>query len=90
MMVPKMMDAMKPQIKQEITRLIEDTGDDREGSPLFGASLADIQREGSTALVTLEHEDTGEEIRFKMAKSPDRYWRIVEFDLESFEMLSEN
>ena len=89
MMVPKMMDAMKPQIKQEITRLIEDTGDDREGSPLFGASLADIQTEGSTALVTLEHEDTGEEIRFKMAKSPDRYWRIVEFDLESFEMLSE-
>jgi len=90
MMLPKMMEALKPQIKQEITRLIENTDDDREGSPLFGATLADIQTEGSTSLVTVENEDTGEKIRFKMAKSPDRYWRIVELDLDSFEALSQN
>jgi hypothetical protein len=90
MMLPTMMEALKPQIKQAVTELIEDTGDDREGSPFFGATLADIQTEGSTSLVTVEDEDTGEEIRFKMVKTPDRYWKIVEIDFESFEALSHN
>ena len=90
MMVPKMMESLKPQIKQEITRLIEDTDEEMEGSPLLGATLAGIETRGSLALVTVEHEDTGEEIRFKMVKSPDRYWKIVEIDFESFEALSEN
>ena len=88
MMVPKMMESLKPQIKQEVTRLIEDTDEEMEGSPLLGATLAGIEVKGSLALVTVEHEDTGEEIRFKMVKSPDRYWKIVEIDLESFEALS--
>jgi hypothetical protein len=90
MMVPKMMESLKPQIKQEITRLIEDKKEETEGSPLLGATLAAIETRGSIALVTVEHEDTGEEIRFKMAKSPDRYWKIVEIDLDSFEALSDN
>ena len=90
MMVPKMMESLKPQIKQEVTRLIEDTNEETEGSPLLGATLAGIEVKGSLALVTVEHEDTGEEIRFKMVKSPDRYWKIVEIDLESFETLSDN
>jgi hypothetical protein len=90
MMVPKMMESLKPQIKQEITKLIEDTDEEMEGSPLLGATLADIQSKGSLSLVTVEHEDTGEEIRFKMVKSPDRYWKIVEIDLDSFEALSNN
>jgi hypothetical protein len=90
MMVPKMMESLKPQIKQEVTRLIEDTDEDMEGSPLLGATLADIQTKGSLALVTVINEDTGEEIRFKMVKSPDRYWKIVEIDLESFEALSQS
>jgi hypothetical protein len=88
MMLSNMMEALKPQIRQKITEFIEDTDDEREGSPLVGATLADIQTEGSTSLVTLENEKTGEKIRFKMAKSPDRYWKIVEIDLESFERLS--
>ena len=88
MMVPKMMESLKPQIKQEVTRLIEDTDEEMEGSPLLGATLAGIETRGSLALVTVEHEDTGEEIRFKMVKSPDRYWKIVEIDLESFDALS--
>jgi hypothetical protein len=90
MMVPQMMESLKPQIKQEITRLIEDTEEEAEGSPLLGATLAAIETRGSLALVTVEHEDTGEEIRFKMVKSPDRYWKIVEIDLDSFEALSHN
>jgi hypothetical protein len=90
MMVPKMMESMKPQIKQELTRLIEDTDEEMEGSPLLGATLADIETRGSLALVTVVHEDTGKEIRFKMVKSPDRYWRIVEIDVESFEALSQS
>ncbi len=90
MMLPTMIEAMKPQIKQAITEFIEDTDDEREGSPLLGATLADIQTEGSTSLVTVEDEETGKEIRFKMAKSPDRYWKIVEIDFESFEALSHN
>jgi hypothetical protein len=40
--------------------------------------------------VTVVNEKTREEIRFKMVKSPDRYWKIVEIDLESFERLSES
>jgi hypothetical protein len=90
MMVPKMMESLKPQIKQEVTRLVEDTDEEMEGSPLLGATLAGIEIKGSLALVTVENEDTGEEIRFKMVKSPDRYWKIVEIDLESFEALSNN
>lgn len=90
MMLSNMLEALKPQIRQKITEFIEDTDDEREGSPLVGATLADIQTEGSTSLVTLENEKTGEEIRFKMAKSPDRYWKIVEIDLESFERLSQS
>jgi hypothetical protein len=90
MMLPKMMESLKPQIKQELTELIEDTDDKREGSPLFGATLADIQTKGSLALVTVENKKTGEKIRFKMVKSPDRYWKIVEIDLDSFERLSDN
>jgi len=90
MMLPKMIEAMKPQIKQAITEIIEDTDREPEGSSLLGATLADIQTEGSTSLVTLEHQDTGEKIRFKMVKSPDRYWKIVELDLESFQALSQN
>ena len=90
MMLPTMMEALKPQIKQAVTELIEDTGDDREGSPFFGATLAGIEVKGSLALVTVEHEDTGEEIRFKMVKTPDRYWKIVEIDFESFQALSHN
>jgi hypothetical protein len=90
MMLSNMMEALKPQIRQKITEFIEDTDDEREGSPLVGATLADIQTEGSTSLVTLENEKTGEKIRFKMAKSPDRYWKIVEIDLESFERLSQS
>ena len=90
MMVPKMMESLKPQIKQEITRLIEDTEEETEGSPLLGATLAAIETRGSLSLVTVKHEDTGEEIRFKMVKSPDRYWKIVEIDLDSFEALSNN
>jgi len=90
MMLPQLLEALKPQIKQAITELIENTDEDREGSPLLGATLADIQTEGSTSLVTLENVNTGEKIRFKMAKSPDRYWRIVEIDLESFQTLSQN
>ena len=90
MMVPKIMDSLKPQIKQEITKFIEDTDEEMEGSPLLGATLAGIETRGSLALVTVEHADTGEEIRFKMVKSPDRYWRIVEIDEEVFEMISEN
>jgi hypothetical protein len=90
MIVPKMMESLKPQIKQEVTKFIEDTDEETEGSPLLGATLAGIETRGSLALVTVEHADTGEEIRFKMVKSPDRYWRIVEIDEESFEMLSEN
>jgi hypothetical protein len=90
MMVPKMMESLKPQIKQEVTRLIEDTNEETEGSPLLGATLAGIEVKGSLALVTVEHEDTGEEIRFKMVKSPDRYWKIVEIDLDSFQALSDN
>ncbi|MGD8314249.1 MAG: DUF2939 domain-containing protein [Syntrophobacterales bacterium] len=90
MMVPKMMESLKPQIKQEITKLIEDTSEERKGSPLLRATLADIETKGSIALVTAQDQKTGQNIRFKMVKSPDRYWRIVEIDLESFEMLSEN
>jgi hypothetical protein len=90
MMLPGMLEALKPQIKQAITELIENADDDREGSPLLGASLADIQTEGSTALVTVENKDTGEQFRFKMAKSAERYWRIVEIDLESFQTISNN
>jgi hypothetical protein len=90
MMLPQLLEALKPQIKQAITELIENTDEEREGSPLLGATLADIQTEGSTSLVTLENVNTGEKIRFKMAKSPDRYWRIVEIDLESFQTLSQN
>jgi hypothetical protein len=89
MMLPGMLEALKPQIKQAITELIENPDDDREGSPLLGASLADIQTEGSTCLVTVENENTGEQFRFKMAKSPERYWRIVEIDLESFQTISQ-
>jgi hypothetical protein len=88
MMLSNMIEAMKPQIRQKITEFIEDPDEEMEGSPLLGASLADIQTEGSTSLVTVVNEKTGEEIRFKMAKSPDRYWKIVEIDLESFERLS--
>ena len=88
MMFPQMIEALKPQIKQAITELIEDPGDDREGSPFVGASLADIQTEGNTSLVTVEDEETGQEIRFKMEKSSGRYWRIVEIDFESFQSLS--
>jgi hypothetical protein len=90
MMLSNMLEALKPQIRQKISEFIENTDDDREGSPLVGATLADIQTEGSTSLVTLENEKTGEQIRFKMAKSPDRYWKIVEIDLESFEALSQS
>jgi hypothetical protein len=88
MMLSNMIEALKPQIRQKITEFIEDTDDEREGSPLIGATLADIQTKGSLTLVTVVNEDTGEEIRFKMVKSPDRYWKIVEIDLESFERLS--
>ncbi|MCG6917536.1 MAG: DUF2939 domain-containing protein [Deltaproteobacteria bacterium] len=88
MMLPTMMEALKPQIKQAITDLIEDRGDDREGSPFLGASLAGIQTEGSTSQVTVQDEDTGQEIRFKMVKTPDRYWKIVEIDFESFQAIS--
>ena len=90
MMFPQMIEALKPQIKQAITELIEDTGDDREGSPFVGASLADIQTEGNTSLVTVEDEETGQEIRFKMEKSSRRYWRIVEIDFESFQSIADN
>ena len=90
MMLSNMLEALKPQIRQKITEFIEDTDDDREGSPLVGATLADIQTEGSTSMVTLENEKTGDKIQFKMAKSPDRYWKIVEIDLESFERLSQS
>ncbi len=89
MIVPKMMESLKPQIKQEVTKFIEDTDEETEGSPLLGATLAGIETRGSLALVTVEHADTGEEIRFKMVKSPDRYWTIVEIDLDSFEALSQ-
>ena len=90
MMVPKLMESLKPQIKQEVTRLIEDTEEETEGSPLLGATLAGIEVKNSLALVTVEHEDTGEEIRFKMVKSPERYWKIVEIDIDSFQALSDN
>ena len=90
MMVPKMMEALKPQIKQEITALIENTDEERKGSPMLRATLADIQTKGSLSLVTVEDQKTGEKIRFKMVKSPDRYWKIVEIDLDSFETLSNN
>ena len=90
MMLPTMIEALKPQIKQAITEIIEDTDRETKGSSLLGATLADIETEGSTSLVTLEHQDTGQKIRFKMVKSPDRYWKIVELDLESFQALSQN
>jgi hypothetical protein len=90
MMVPTMMEALKPQIKQEITELIENTDKERKGSPMLRATLADIQTKGSLSLVTVEDQKTGEKIRFKMVKSPDRYWKIVEIDLDSFETLSNN
>jgi len=90
MMVPTMMEALKPQIKQEITELIEKTDKERKGSPMLRATLADIQTKGSLSLVTVEDQKTGEKIRFKMVKSPDRYWKIVEIDLDSFETLSNN
>jgi hypothetical protein len=90
MMLPKMLEALKPQIRQQITELIENGNDDRKGSPLLGSTLADIQTEGSIALVTVVNEDTGQEIRFKMAQSPERYWKIVELDVESFQELSES
>ena len=90
MMVPKMIESLKPQIKQEITNLIEDTDDERKGSPLLRATLADIETKGSLALVTAEDKKTGEKIVFKMVKSPDRYWKIVEIDLDSFQTLSNN
>jgi hypothetical protein len=89
-MLPKMLEALKPQIRQQITELIENGNDDRKGSPLLGSTLADIQTEGSIALVTVVNEDTGQEIRFKMAQSPERYWKIVELDVESFQELSES
>ena len=90
MMLPKMLEALKPQIRQQITELIENGNDDRKGSPLLGSTLADIQTEGSIALVTVVNENTGQEIRFKMAQSPERYWKIVELDEESFQELSES
>ena len=90
MMLPKMLEALKPQIRQQITELIENGHDDRKGSPLLGSTLADIQTEGSIALVTVVNENTGQEIRFKMAQSPERYWKIVELDEESFQELSES
>jgi hypothetical protein len=90
MMLPTMMAALKPQIKQAITDFIENPDRDNEGSPLFEATLAEIETTGSTSIVTLVHEDTGQEIRFKMAKSPERYWRIVELDFESFQALSDS
>jgi hypothetical protein len=90
MMLSNMIEAMKPQIRQKITEFIENTDEEMEGSPLLGATLAGVEIKGSLALVTVENEDTGEEIRFKMVKSPDRYWKIVEIDLESFERLSES
>ncbi len=90
MMLPTMMAALKPQIKQAITDFIENPDRENEGSPLLGATLAEIETAGSTSMVTLENEDTGEKIRFKMAKSPDRYWRIVELDFESFQALSDS
>jgi hypothetical protein len=90
MMLPGMLEALKPQIKQAITELIENTEDDREGSPLLGASLADIQTEGNTSKVTVEDKETGQKFRFKMIKTPDRYWKIVEIDLDSFQRLSNN
>ena len=90
MMVPKMTEALKPEMKQEVTRLIEDTDEEVEGSPLLGATLAAIETRGSLALVTVVHKDTGQEIRFKMVKSPDMYCKIVEIDLDSFERLSDN
>ena len=90
MMLPKMLEAMKPQFRQQITEIIENGNDEREGSPLLGSTLADIQTEGSTALVTVVNEKTGQEIRFKMAQSTERYWKIVELDIESFQALSES
>jgi hypothetical protein len=90
MMLPTMIEALKPQIKQAITESIEDTDRETKGSSLLGATLANIETEGSTSLVTLEHQDTRQKIRFKMVKSPDRYWKIVELDLESFQALSQN
>jgi hypothetical protein len=90
MMLSNMIEAMKPQIRQKITEFIEEPDEEMEGSPLLGATLAGIEIKGSLALVTVENEDTGEEIRFKMVKSPDRYWKIVEIDLESFERLSQS
>jgi len=90
MMLSNMIEAMKPQIRQKITEFIENPVEEMEGSPLLGATLAGIEIKGSLALVTVENEDTGEEIRFKMVKSPDRYWKIVEIDLESFERLSQS
>ena len=89
MMVPKMMESLKPQMKQEITNLIEDTSEERKGSPLLRATLADIEKKGSLAIVTAQDQKTGQNIRFKMVKTPDRYWKVVEIDLDSFEMLSE-
>ena len=90
MMLPTMMAALKPQIKQAITDFIENPDRNNEGSPLLEATLAEIETTGGTSMVTLIHEETGQEIRFKMAKSPERYWRIVEIDLESFQTLSQN
>jgi hypothetical protein len=90
MMVPKMMESLKPQIKQEITKLIEDTSEERKGSPLLRATLADIETKGSIALVTAQDQKPGQTIQFKMVKTPDRHWKVVEIDFDSFEMLSEN
>lgn len=90
MMLPTMIEALKPQIKQAITDLIEERGDDRKGSPFIGASLAGIETEGSTSMVTVQDEDTGQEIRFKMVKTPDRYWKIVEIDFESFQAIADS
>jgi len=90
MMLPGMMEAMKPQIRQAITEFIENTDDKRMGSALLGASLAGIQTEGSTSLVTVEDKPSGQEFRFKMIKTAGRYWKIVEIDLASFQRLSEN
>jgi len=85
-LMPPVIKALKPILKRQIIQLVEDIGQEGKVSPLTFFILSEIKRRGEFAEVVIKTEKN-QSYTFTMAKTPDRFWKVLRIDLGLWDLL---
>ncbi|MFH0813236.1 MAG: hypothetical protein V2A69_10440 [Pseudomonadota bacterium] len=79
-LLPQVLKSLKPILKKQIQKVVEEVGRKNKISPLAFCMLSDIEKKGGIAEVRVKTKKE-QTFHFTMERTPQRIWKVVGIDI---------